>query len=128
MAKVDIEITLQGGVEQYDAQQFQPGDVVQGSISIYPNENVNCKHIYARLGWHTEGRGTRYTQKIDELDLYQGQLQAGMPMGFDFSFVLPNEPWSYEGHYISIIWAITVQIDVSWAKDPKQILPFILRP
>jgi hypothetical protein len=128
MANVDIEVTLQNGTEQFGARQFRPGDVVQGSVTLYPDDDVKCDHLYVRLGWHTEGRGTRYREQANELDIYQGQLRNGMPQAFEFSFTLPEEPWSYEGHYVSVVWAVTVQVDVPWAKDPKYEEAFLLRP
>ncbi len=128
MAKADIDVSLHNGVEQFGALRYRPADTIQGSVAIYPDNDVKCNHLYVRLEWHTEGRGTRYREQIDEVDLYQGQLQNGMPQSFEFNFNLPEEPWSYEGHYISIVWAVTVQVDVPWSKDPKHAEPFLLRP
>lgn len=128
MAKAEIEINLEDGAEAFGAIRYQPGSEVKGTAVISPDGDVACKHLYIRLEWHTEGRGTRYREQIDELDVYQGTLPAGFPNSYEFSFRLPDEPWSYEGHYVSVVWAITVQVDVSWAKDPKVEETFVMRP
>ncbi|MCA9931487.1 MAG: hypothetical protein KC419_23540 [Anaerolineales bacterium] len=128
MAKADIEISLQGGEAVHGMQRYRPGEVVHGNFTVFPDEGVKCSHLYVRLLWHTEGRGTRFQEVIGEEDIFQGEFQAGMPRSFDFQFLLPNEPWSYEGHYINVVWGIEVQIDVPWSKDPKQTAHFILSP
>jgi len=128
MAKAEIEINIRNGEEQFGALRFQPDEAIEGTVTILPDSDVNCKHLYVRLEWHTEGRGSQFRQKVEELDLFQGDLQGLMPRTFDFSFRLPDEPWSYEGHYISIVWAIAVQIDVPWGRDVKYEEPFLLSP
>ncbi len=128
MAKADIEISIQAGGDSFGMPTFRPNAVVHGAFTVFPDENVKCNHLFARLVWQTEGRGTRFREVVQEDDLFQGELQAGMPRSFDFQFPLPADPWSYEGHYISIVWGVEVQIDVSWSKDPKQVANFVLSP
>ncbi len=128
MAKADIEITLQGGTDGFVAPEYAPGDSVSGAVSVFPDSNMKCQHLYIKLAWHTEGRGTRYRETIEELDVFQGELQAGMPRSFEFDFRVPAEPWSFAGRYVSVVWQIEAQVDVSWAKDPKAAAPFVLRP
>lgn len=127
MAKADIEITYRDGSAGI-IQTFAPGQTISGNVTVFPDTTVNCKHVYIWLAWHTEGRGTRYAEKIEELDVFQGELQAGMPQHFEFDFRVPAEPWSYDGRYVSVVWEIQAQIDVPWAKDVKASLPFVLRP
>ncbi|MCB9418259.1 MAG: hypothetical protein H6667_00525 [Ardenticatenaceae bacterium] len=128
MAKADIQICLRSGTESYGASRFRPGEFVQGSVVVVPDSDVKCNHLYIRLEWYTEGRGTQFRQKIDEKDVFQGTLNTNMPRSFEFDFQLPEEPWSYEGHYISIVWGITVQLDVPWGRDVKEEAQFVLRP
>ncbi|MEJ2746355.1 MAG: hypothetical protein P8183_00310 [Anaerolineae bacterium] len=128
MAKADIQIGIQNATEEFGALRFRPAEYVQGSVTVIPDSEVKCKHVYVRLEWHTEGRGTQFRQKVEELDVFSGTLQTGMPRSFEFSFQLPEEPWSYEGHYISIVWAIVVQLDVPWGRDVKQEEVFLLTP
>lgn len=128
MAKADIQIGLRNAANESGVLRFRPAEFVQGTIIVIPDSEVKCNHLYARLEWHTEGRGTQFRQKIQEIDVFQGTLQANMPRSFEFDFQLPEEPWSYEGHYISIVWAIGVQLDVPWGRDVKAEEPFVLRP
>jgi len=97
-------------------------------VTVIPDGEVECKHLFVRLLWRTEGRGTRYLEKVAELDVFQGTLQGSFPRAYEFSFPLLDDPWSYEGFYVSIVWAIAVQVDVSWAKDPQGAESFILSP
>lgn len=123
-----ITIQLNSSDSTGKSYRFRPGETISGSVTIYPDQDINCKHLYIRLFWQTRGRGTRYWQKIEEQDVFQGELRQGMPRTFDFSFILPLEPWSYEGHYISIDWAVEVQIDVPWKRDLKQVETFLMYP
>lgn len=107
---------------------YRPGDSINGTVTVFPDEDVNCKHLLIQLAWHTEGRGTRFEKKIDETDVFQGQLSGSMPRNFDFRFEIPKEPWSYEGTYINIVWEIVAKIDVSWARDPKDSVQFVVAP
>lgn len=128
MAKADINITLSSDEDSFGMPLCRPGGMLRGTVIIYPDSDVNCKQMTARLIWHTEGRGTRYRQVVEEKDLFQGTLRMSMPRTFDFEFMLPDDPWSYEGHYVSVVWAIEVQIDVPWARDVKNTANFILAP
>ncbi len=123
----EIKITFR---EQENGSQIlmHPQQTLQGNVAIFPDKDLECKHIYIRLLWHTEGRGTQYLDKVEELDVFQGKLSQELPKAFDFSFVLPADPWSYSGHYVSVVWKVQAQIDLSWSKDPQAERPFILRP
>lgn len=111
-----------------DGAHMHPGETLRGTVTVIPDKDLDCKHFYVRLLWHTEGRGTRYLATIEELDVFQGRLQQGFPTSFEFTFVLPDEPWSFEGHYVSVVWKVQAQIDLSWSRDPQEERPFILRP
>ena len=128
MAKADFEITIRGGEVEGEFQRFRPGETMQGSIQVMPQGDMNCRHLFARLVWQTEGRGDRDRGVVEELDLYQGQLRAGTSMHHSFHFRLPQEPWSYAGYYINIIWHVEVSIDLAMTIDPKATKPFILAP
>ncbi len=128
MSDVSIEINLHGGEPVLDMRRYRPGEVVSGDVVIYPNKEIDARHIYIRLLWHTAGRGTKFEQKEEELDVYQGTLMAGMPSNYSFQFTIPEQPWSYEGHYIKVIWKVEVSIDLSWARDPNQEQMILVEP
>jgi hypothetical protein len=128
MAKADIRIAFRERTEEFGVLRLRPAEFVQGTVTVIPDSEVKCNHLHVRLEWHTEGRGTEFRQKVEEKDVFQGTLQANMPRSFEFDFHLPEEPWSYEGHYISIVWAIVVQLDVPWGRDVKHEEQFLLLP
>lgn len=122
----EITIALRGGKEVTGVRHYQPGDVIQGSVSVTPESKLKCDHLYLRAVWHTEGRGDRDKGIAAEADLYQGEIAGGVPFHKTFHLNLPMEPWSYAGHYVNIVWEIEATIDVSWARDPKASVPIIL--
>lgn len=93
-----------------------------------PLEEMTCRSVYIVLQWRTRGRGTPHAQTVHRLDVHQGELKANWPLTFDFEFVLPQEPWSYTGHYINIHWEIMVGIDLSWQTDPTQTVQLVVSP
>ena len=103
LPSVSIDVTLQGGEGADGMLRYEPGDDVWGTVQVTPNADLECHHLYIRLQWHTEGRGTRDQGKLGELDVFQGTLSAGVSSAHEFRFTLPHEPWSYAGHYINII-------------------------
>jgi hypothetical protein len=128
MASAEVRVSLKGGVREGGMQRFQPGETVEGSVEVVADGNVKCNHLYVRLQWHTEGRGTQDTGKVSEMDVFQGSLSGGMPSAFPFYFVLPLEPWSYAGYYVSIVWEIHVELDVPWSRNPRHSHPFAMSP
>jgi hypothetical protein len=128
MAKADIQVEIRNAEKEYGAWRLRPTEFVQGMVTVIPDSEVKCKHLYVRLEWHTEGRGSQFRQKVAEQDVFEGTLRANIPRSFAFDFQLPEEPWSYEGHYISIVWAIVVQLDVPWSRDVKAEESFLLLP
>ncbi|MBI3948450.1 MAG: hypothetical protein HY321_21230 [Armatimonadetes bacterium] len=93
-----------------------------------PDGDVHCSHLRVRLQWRTEGRGNPATDKIAEVDVFQGTLSAGLPRTFDFRAQLPDEPWSYSGRYINIVWEIAVDLDVPWSVNPRHSQPLVMAP
>ena len=66
-----------------------------------------AKRIEIRLFWYTRGKGTTDAQvvKIHRLDVMT-------PHGREpFRFVLPEEPYSFSGKLISLVWAIEAIAD-----------------
>jgi hypothetical protein len=128
MSKVSFEIEIRGGELDGELVRFRPGDTLQGSVRITPVEDLKARHVYARLQWHTEGRGDRDQAVIEEQDLFQGMLRAGSPAYYSFHFRLPEHPWSYAGHYVNVIWEIETAIDLALTRDPQETKPFVLAP
>ena len=128
MASADIEVTLHGGQTAGMVKRYAPGEVLRGEVLVVPDGDLNSRKLLARLQWRTEGRGDPDRGVVEELILFQGKMKAGMPYQYSFQFTLPNEPWSYAGHYINIVWEVAVVIDIPLGRDPKGSQPFILSP
>ena len=80
--------------------EFHPGENIQGTLRWNLPENPESVEI--SLFWRTEGKGTQdvgviETKKFDN----PGSLAQK-----EFSFKIPNQPYSFSGKLISIIWAI----------------------
>lgn len=108
---------------------FHPGDTMSGIVEVNPSRDTNCRAIEIKIGWHTEGRGTRnegypYNNRLDHID----NLSIGESVVEDFDFVIPPEPWSYSGHLVSIVWSVDVKVDIPLAFDMTHSEPFVVQP
>jgi hypothetical protein len=125
----DIRVSIQGGQQAEGGyQHFEPGGDIWGSVTVTPDRDLKCNHLWVRLQWHTEGRGDRDQGRVDEADVFQGTLSANQPVRHDFRFQLPDEPWSFAGHYVNIVWEVVGEIDVPMALDLRGATAFILAP
>lgn len=128
MSAAMIEIRVDGAGPGEIAQHFTPGAVVQGSVQITPEGDLNCRHVFARLQWRTEGRGDEDKAIAAEQDLFQGLLPGGLARHYSFNLRLPDRPWSYAGQLVRIVWEVEVSIDVAFARDPSSSAAIVMRP
>ncbi len=128
MSDVEFQIDIRGGEPQGGLVRFRPGETLQGSVRIIPKSDLQARHVFVRLMWLTEGRGDRDQAVIAEQDVYQGELKGGASSYHSFHFLLPDQPWSYAGHYIQIVWAVEVSIDLALTRDPRDQKTFVLAP
>ena len=128
MDKINCNITIEGGTAEGNFRRYDPGSSINGRVQLIPNEDINSRSAAVRLQWRTEGRGDPNGATFQETQIWQGNLQKGRPVEHQFQFQIPMEPWSYSGHYITIVWEILVYVDVPLAGDPKFSQPFIVRP
>ena len=128
MSNVIFELEIRGGEIEGEISRFRPGEVLQGSVRIVPETELNARHVYVRLKWRTEGRGDRDEGVISVQDIHQGVMRAETPLYHSFHFKLPDHPWSYAGHYVNIVWEIEALIDLPLARDPRDQKAFILAP
>ncbi len=108
--------------------EYQPGETVSGKVTLIPKKDVRCRSATVQLEWHTTGRGNRDKKVIASKTLASGGLTSGRVVSDVFSFPLPDAPWSYNGHYINIVWAIKVNIDVPFAGDIEHARPIVSSP
>ena len=79
---------------------FVPGAELRGQVSWELEQPT--QRIELRLFWYTRGKGTVDVQvvKIQRFDV------IGLRGRHDFRFVLPDEPYSFSGKLISLVWAL----------------------
>lgn len=82
-------------------KKLRPRDTVEGRVEWRLDKEP--KDLELRLCWFTRGRGTEEAETIAVLPL--GDTTSGAR---DFSFVLPGEPWSFDGKLISLVWGLEV--------------------
>jgi hypothetical protein len=83
-----------------DKVAFAPRETIRGTAQW--NLDANPRHLELSLFRYTAGKGTRdvgvvETRRFDEPGAYGEK---------DFSFTLPDGPYSFSGKLISLIWAI----------------------
>ncbi len=83
---------------------FAPCETIRGKTSW--NLNANPRYLELSLFWYTTGKGTRdvgvvETKRFDEPGAYGSK---------DFSFPLPDGPYSFSGKLISLLWAMELTV------------------
>ena len=127
----DISVHFSGGTDGGFASglpRFAPGDTVSGYVAINAAESVSYKKLIVRLKWRTEGRGDTDESVWTTIEEGEGTLTPGVVKNVPFSAVLPREPWSYSGRWITIVWGVEVEADVAWKVNPRHFAPFLLAP
>ncbi len=79
---------------------FRPGETVAGTVRWNLEENPESLEL--SLFWHTQGKGTRNVGVVETVK-FDSPGSLGQK---DFSFKLPQGPYSFSGKLISLIWAI----------------------
>lgn len=123
-----FRVQIDGGEVVDGLPFFEPLQEVRGRVEVAVDSAVECRGLAVRLIWYTEGRGDEDKGVLDEVSIYQGRLTEGYPVSGAFAFRLPNEPWSFGGHYISVVWAIEVQVDVPMGRDLTYRERLVMRP
>ena len=83
---------------------YTPGELIEGRASWYLDEEVEAVEI--RFFWYTSGKGTRDVG-------VEGNLRIDGPdtsSHREFSFRVPDGPYSFSGKLITLAWAIELVI------------------
>lgn len=83
-----------------DKTTFAPGQAVYGAIQW--SLEANPPALELSLFWYTMGKGTRDVGVVETLTLDR----LGPCGSKEFSFTLPDGPYSFSGKLISLIWAL----------------------
>lgn len=120
-----IRIRLKG---EDGTMRFPPGEQIAGLVEIFPESTIRCQGVEIRVLWYTEGKGRRNEGVVEtwRFDINQITPEQGFSEGFTVS--LPSAPWSYAGHFINIVWAVHVKIDIALSPDINREARFLLLP
>jgi len=91
----ELRILLQG-----EQKNFRVGETVEG-VAGWRLEKAP-RSVELRLFWFTRGKGTEDVGVVRKMRFDAPQQEEGRK----FSFTLPEEPWSFSGQLISLIWAL----------------------
>ena len=79
---------------------FAPRETIRGVIEW--NRDTDPRRLDLSLFWYTAGKGTRDIGMVHNVWFDN----PGAHGSKDFSFTLPEGPYSFSGKLISVIWAI----------------------
>jgi hypothetical protein len=123
-----IIISLESSETSGETARYLPGSTISGKVAIKPQQDLVCKAILLQLKWFTQGRGEMDEEVVSERVFHQGTLTGGATLNERFAFILPSKPWSFSGHYINILWAIHVKIDLPLKTDMEAVQIFVMAP
>lgn len=83
-----------------DKTAFAPRETIRGVVEW--NLDATPRRLDLSLFWYTAGRGTRDVGMVHSMRLDD----AGACGSKDFSFALPEGPFSVSGKLVSVVWAI----------------------
>jgi hypothetical protein len=87
-----------------DRTAFTPGQAAQGAVTW--NLDANPRYLELSLLWYTAGKGTRDAGLVQTLRFDE----PGVCGSKDFSFPLPEGPYSFSGKLISLVWAMELTV------------------
>lgn len=100
------------------------GKPLTGQVS-WQSSQSSPQPVTIKLGWHTEGRGSKQKQTIVTLDL--GQLSARDVRSFECE--LPREaPVSFDGKLFRVIWEVRAEVRAGILGSKKQTIPIRVIP
>jgi len=83
-----------------DKAAFAPRETIRGAVEW--NLDANPRRLDLSLFWYTSGKGTRDVGMVHSTQFDN----PGASGSKEFSFTLPEGPFSFSGRLISLIWAI----------------------
>ena len=91
---------------------LEPGSELRGRVD-WRAEKGFAESVTVTLLWYTEGKGTEDVGIVDQVEVEHPSRQGG----HDFSFRLPDFPWSFSGTLISLIWAVEATLEPEGAVE-----------
>ena len=98
---------------------YLPGETLSGTVSW--RLDAPADGVEVRLFWYTRGKGTTDVQVVKAQHFDSAGTSGQRP----FRFVLPEEPYSFSGKLISLIWALEAVVQPG---DRTQRLELVVGP
>ncbi|MEM6692776.1 MAG: hypothetical protein AAF664_25335, partial [Planctomycetota bacterium] len=106
---------------------YRRGDVVSGKVHLKANQDLTCKGLQITSMMKTSGRGNVDSQTSDQITLYEGRFSKGQEEVYPFQLKVGQGPPSYHGQMINIDHWIEARVKLSFAFDPKTMIPITVR-
>ena len=103
---MSVQIHLDG------ATSFEPGTEVRGRVEWQADDEAP-RSVLISLLWHTEGKGTEDIEIVEQIE-FEHPPRAG---DREFTFRLPDFPWSFSGSLISLGWAVEASLEPGGAVE-----------
>ena len=97
---MSLSIHLENGTS------YEPGSEVRGRVE-WQAVAERPKAVLISLLWHTEGKGTEDIEILEQVEVEHPPAVGSR----DFTFRLPDFPWSFSGTLVSLIWAIEASVE-----------------
>lgn len=91
----DLRIELESG-----SRGFEPKSTLSGTASWSVSKPL--EEVSLRLFWYTQGKGDQDVEIVAE----ERFRNPGQSERREFSFALPEGPYSFSGKLISLLWAL----------------------
>ena len=96
-----MSITIQ---TENTATTFRPGETIRGTISW--SLPLPPDHLELQLYWTTRGKGTVDTAVAESLRIDRPAASGDK----QFTFPTPNQPYSFSGRLVSVLWGLRLTI------------------
>jgi hypothetical protein len=99
-----------------DRDAYAPGEPISGAVEWLLE--TPATGVEVRLFWYTRGKGTTDVQivKAQHFDA------PGTSGPRTFRFVLPDEPYSFSGKLISLVWALEAVVQPGDRSARKELI------
>jgi hypothetical protein len=107
---------------------FLPGAQVEGEALLLHTGQWTALHVDVVLFWRTQGRGNRDEATAAVANL--ARFEQKMPSSFSqqFSFTLPQHPWTYLGRMLKVRWYIGLYVAGDDKIDAELEMPILVHP
>lgn len=123
MGRTRIQVALEDKHRAY-----RPGETVRGTVTVFPEADVEFQKLTLSHFWETHGRGNRDAGGHESEVLAHGRWRSGRTYRYPFSFRAPGGPPTYDGRMVNVRHCVKATAALPWAKDPKGETTFVLLP